>query len=117
MGYVVTYGDTHSSDVFTHGRIIDYIRTDFPLEVNNLTWSLDTSATMYKSEPLRINHKGEFKFKLQLSGTLYSVSNGGYIDISLWRKNTLGFTGGFSGPETQMVCTVLRLSNNERFGC
>ena len=41
MGYVVTYSNTHSSNVFSNGRIIDYLTTNFPLEVNNKTWNLD----------------------------------------------------------------------------
>ena len=117
MGWVVTYSDTHSSNVFTHGRIIDYLTTNFPLEVNNKTWSLDPEPTMYISEPLRAGHKGELKFKLSFGSTLYNYNSGGYIDISLWRYNVMGMSGGFSGPTSNMVCTIKRLSNNERFGC
>ena len=117
MGWVVTYSDTHSSNVFSHGRTIDYLTTNFPLEVNNLTWSLDPEATMYQSEPLRAGHKGELKFKLRFGSTLYNYNSGGYIDISLWRYNTMGMSGGYSGPTSNMVCTIKKLSNNERFGC
>jgi hypothetical protein len=31
MGYLATYSDTHSSDVFQHGRTIDYLSTNFAL--------------------------------------------------------------------------------------
>ena len=39
-GFVVTYSNEHSSDVFTNGRIVDYLSTNFPLQVENKTWSL-----------------------------------------------------------------------------
>ena len=58
MGYIATFGDTHSSNVFDNGRSIDYLTTNFPLEINNKTWNLDIDATMYRSEPLRVSHKG-----------------------------------------------------------
>lgn len=117
MGWIATFGDTHSSNVFDNGRSIDYLTTNFPLEINNLTWSLDPEATMYRSEPLRAGHKGEFKFKLKFTSTLYSYNSGGYIDLSFWRKNTMGMSGGFNGPTSNMVCTIKKMSNNERFGC
>lgn len=31
MGFIVTYSNTHSSNVFANGRIIDYVTTNFPL--------------------------------------------------------------------------------------
>lgn len=117
MGYVATFGSTHSSNVFDHGRSIDFLRTDFPLEVNNITWNLDPDATLYRTQPLRVGHKGELTFKLKFSTTLSNYYSGGYIDISLWRYNTMGMTGGFSGPTSNMVCTITKMSNNERFGC
>ena len=72
---------------------------------------------MYRSEPLRVGHVGELKFKLHLPGTLSSITSAGYIDISLWTVSTMGVSGGFGGPLSKMVCTILKLSNNERFGC
>ena len=39
------------------------------------------------------------------------------MEVSFWRENTMGYTGGFSGPTSNMVCKVLRLSNSERYGC
>ena len=29
----------------------------------------------------------------------------------------MGNSGGFSGPDSNMICTVLKLSTKERFGC
>lgn len=57
-GFIVTYSDTHGTNVFANGRIVDYLSTNFPLEVNNKTWNLDIEPTMYRSEPLRAGHVG-----------------------------------------------------------
>ena len=39
-GYVITYTNEHTTNVFANGRIIDYLSTNFPLQVENKTWSL-----------------------------------------------------------------------------
>ena len=72
---------------------------------------------MYSSEPLRTGHKGELRFKLAFTSTLYSYNSGGYVDLNLWRKNTMGFSGGFNGPTSNLVCTIKQMSNNQIFGC
>ena len=117
MGWIVTYSDTHSSNVFDHGRIIDYGTFNFPLEVNNLTWSLDYEASMFKTEKLREGHVGEFRFKLKLASTLYNYNSGGYIDLNLWRYNERDLSGGFNGPTSNMVCTITKMSTKETYGC
>ena len=79
MGQILTYGDTHASNVRDNGRIIDYLSTNFPLEVRKDTWKLDSDVTMYSSEPLRAGHKGEFRFKLSFGTTLSNYNSGGYV--------------------------------------
>jgi hypothetical protein len=44
-------------------------------------------------------------------------NGGGYVDISLWAKNIFGAAGGFSGPTSNLVCKIVGIANNERFGC
>ncbi len=39
-GYVVTYTNEDATNVFANGRIIDYLSTSFPLQVENKTWNL-----------------------------------------------------------------------------
>jgi len=39
-GYVVTYSNEDATNVFANGRIIDYLSTNFPLQVENKTWNL-----------------------------------------------------------------------------
>lgn len=96
--------------------MIDYGSFNFPLSVSNLTWKLDPNPTMHRSQPLRVNHKGELKFKINLVSQLSKLSSG-YIDIATWKYNTMGAGGGFSGPTSKLVCKILRLDNNERYGC
>jgi hypothetical protein len=32
-GYIVTYATNHATNIFTNGRTIDYLTTNFPLQV------------------------------------------------------------------------------------
>lgn len=118
MGFVVTYSDTHASNVFSNGRIIDYLSTNFPLQVNNKTWNLDSRPSMYKSEPLRVNHQGELKFKLNLASTLNNInSSPGYIEITVGRYSFLSVTTGGFQATSNLVCSIVAASTAERFGC
>lgn len=58
MGYICTYSNQDSTSAFLNARTIDYLTTNFPLPVQNLTWNIDTSLTMTKTQPLRINYVG-----------------------------------------------------------
>jgi hypothetical protein len=58
MGYVVTYSTQHSTNVFTNGKTIDYLSTNFPLAVQNLTWNVDTYMSMMQTKPLRAGYVG-----------------------------------------------------------
>ena len=90
----MTYSDTHSN-ALDDGRIIGIGRFNFPLQVNNLTWSLDYEASMDKTEKLREGHAGEFRFKLKLASTLSNYNSRGCIDLNLWSYNAMHMTGGF----------------------
>jgi hypothetical protein len=39
-GYVVTYTNDNPTNIFTNGRIIDYLSTSYALQVENKTWNL-----------------------------------------------------------------------------
>ncbi len=57
-GYIATYSNTDSTSVFNNGRTIDYLSVNFPLAVENKTWSLNTESTFMKSEALRVGYVG-----------------------------------------------------------
>ena len=69
MGYVCTYSNQDSTNVFTTGKTIDYLRTNFPLAVQNLTWSVDSDLAKLSTAPLRVNHVGELKFYVNFDTT------------------------------------------------
>jgi hypothetical protein len=43
MGYVCTYSNQDASNTFTTAKTIDYLSTNFPLAIQNLTWNVDTT--------------------------------------------------------------------------
>lgn len=58
MGYVCTYSSQHATNTFANGKTIDYLQTNFPIQVQNLTWSLDSQFSMLKTAPLRVGYTG-----------------------------------------------------------
>jgi hypothetical protein len=107
-GFIVTYTDNHASNVFTNGKIIGYLSTSFPLQVENKTWSLVEETSLTRSEPLRINHIGKFEFKLQMQDHIRQIDTfyTGYIDVNFWRTTILGDSGGFGMPSGSSVCSL-----------
>lgn len=76
MGYICTYSTQHATNVFVNGKTIDYLQTNFPIQVQNLTWSLDSQFSMLKTAPLRVGYTGELKFYLNLDSTFQCSSFG-----------------------------------------
>lgn len=58
MGYVCTYSNQHATNAFVNAKTISYLSTNFPFPVQNLTWNVDPTMTMLKTQPLRINYVG-----------------------------------------------------------
>jgi hypothetical protein len=108
-GFIVTYTDNHASNVFTNGKIIDYLTTSFPLQVENKTWNLVEETSLTRSEPLRVNHIGKFEFKLQMQDFIRQIDTfyTGFIDVNFWRTTILGDSGGFGMPSGSSVCSLM----------
>lgn len=68
MGYVCTYSNQNSS-AFANAMTIDYVYTNYPMLVQNTTWSVDSSLAMLQTAPLRTGHVGDIKFYLNLDST------------------------------------------------
>lgn len=117
MGYVCTYSNQDVTSAFNNAKTIDYLTTNFPLAVQNLTWSLDTTMPMLKTQPLRVNYVGEFKFVLNFASTFSSSTGGGYIYVNLWYQSTATNGGGFNGPSTNLVCTIFDPLTKYKYGC
>jgi hypothetical protein len=118
-GYIVTYTNEHASNVFANGRIIDYLSTSFPLQVENKTWNLVEETSLVRSEPLRVSHIGKFEFKLQMQDYIRQLDNSytGYIDVNFWRYTILGDSGGFSMPSGSSICMIAHETTREKFAC
>jgi hypothetical protein len=107
MGYVCTYSNQDGTSNFNNAKTIDYLSTNFPLPVQNLTWNVDTKMAMLKAQPLRVNYVGELKFLLNLAAIFYSASSSaGVMYINLWYYSITGAAGGFNGPSSNLVCTI-----------
>jgi len=76
MGYICTYSNQDSTNTFTTAKTIDYLSTNFPLAIQNLTWSVDPELTKLSTAPLRVNHVGELKFYVNLDTTFTCSSFG-----------------------------------------
>jgi hypothetical protein len=117
MGYVATYSNQDVTSAFLNAKTIDYLSTNFPFPVQNLTWNVDTSMAMLKAQPLRIGYVGPLTFILKLASSLNSYTNGGYIRVNLWYYNTVGNGGGFNGPSSNLVCTIFDPATGYKYGC
>ena len=58
MGFICTYSNQDATSNFLNSRTIDYITTDFPMSVQNLTWNIDPTMTMLQTKPLRTGYVG-----------------------------------------------------------
>jgi len=105
-GYICTYSNQDSSNTFANARTIDYLSTNFPMSVSNLTWNLDTTLSMYI---------------LNLHSLFYAYTSGGYIDLILWYRNVMysvtSGVGGFNGPSSNLVCTIFNPQTGYKYGC
>ena len=121
MGYVVTYSNQDSSNTFNNAKTIDYLFTNFPLQVQNQTWNLDTSFNMLQSAPLRTGHVGELKFYINFDSTFQcynmGAGNSGEIYINLHRNSITGYSGGFPAPPSNLICTIYNPQTALKYGC
>jgi len=121
MGYVCTYSNQDSSNTFTTAKTIDYLRTNFPMAVQNLTWNVDTSLAKISTAPLRVNYVGELKFFINLDSTFtcssFGNGNCGNIYVNLDRLSITGSSGGFGAPPSNLVCTIFNPATGLKYGC
>jgi hypothetical protein len=121
MGYVCTYSNQDSTSAFNNAKTIDYISTNFPLAVQNLTWNVNTNMAMLKTGPLRTGYVGDIRFILNLDSTFQCTSftqgNCGYIYINLHTTSSAGNAGGFGVPPSTIVCTIYNPVTLYKYGC
>jgi hypothetical protein len=114
-GEIISYNNTHPTDIRTNGFIIDfYSNGNFGIYVNNAQGhNTDSEITIEETLPLRINYVGPLRFKFQLASDLIGP-NQGVITVRLPGVSTLGQSGGFLYANTKKhVCQIVEISTYE----
>ena len=118
MGYICTYSNQDNTNAFTTAKTIDYIYTNYPMLVQNYTWSADSNFAMQQTVPLRVNYVGEMKFILNLDSIFYGSSfTDGIIYLHLYRVSITGASGGFGGPFSGLICSIVDPITLFKYGC
>ena len=118
-GEVITYNNTHPTDIRTNGFIIDYHSdSNFELYVQNYAaWNTDSEITLEETLPLRVGHSGPLQFKFRL-GSNFPGPNGGKIKVKLPKRSVYEETGGFSyNSAKKIVCQLKNILTHEEYGC
>lgn len=108
-GEIISYNNTHPTDIRTNGFIIDfYSNSNFGIYVNNYqAHNTDSEITLEETLPLRINYVGALRFKFQLGSDLIGP-NLGVITVRLPGVSTLGQSGGFTYTSSKKhVCQIV----------
>lgn len=118
-GYIMTYNNTHPTDIFTNGFIIDYYYdTTFFLSINNdAAQNVDSAITLEETLPLRTGYTGPLRFKFKLSSAL-NGPNAGKITVRVPSISTLKVAGGFVyNSANKYVCQIVEISTFQETGC
>jgi hypothetical protein len=118
-GEIITYNNTHPSDIHYNGFIIDYYyHSNFMINVSNAnSLNVDHEITMDETLPLRAGYKGPLRFKFQLSSAL-NGPNAGKITVRIPEKSTMAVAGGFSLNYTSKhVCQIVDMLSYIETGC
>lgn len=107
---IITYSDTHSSDLYSNGRTIDSFAGSFLLSdlSDAPTWSTVPSTFRVSSEALRVGLKNELKTRVRLATSIQgeTTGNGGYVSFYLYYTRLDGSnSGGFVAPSVP-TCTI-----------
>jgi hypothetical protein len=72
---------------------------------------------MLQTGPVKINYVGDLTFLLNLAFIFYASTSGGAININLWYTSVLGNSGGFYGPNNNLVCIIINPLTLYKYGC
>lgn len=112
-GEIITYNNTHSTDIRTNGYIIDYVNDgNFDVQiVNSNSWNVDSEITVWETLPLRVGYIGPLQFKFQLASNLIGPRTG-RINVVVNKRSTINLLTGFSFVNKKYVCKIVQISNN-----
>ena len=108
-GYILTYNNTHPTDIFNNGFIVDYHYTStFYISLTNApSMNFNSEITLEETLPLRIGYVGPLRFKFSLTSELLGP-NQGQIAVRVPGKSTLDIAGGFGyNMTTKHVCQIM----------
>lgn len=118
-GEIISFNNTHASNIRANGFIIDYFYSStFGINVNNAqSQNVDSQIIMEETLPLRVNYVGPLRFKFQLASS-FTGPNAGLITVRLPQVSTMGVAGGFTYASSKKhVCQIVQISNYEETGC
>ena len=114
-GEIITYADSDLVDIYTNGSRIDYILTDFGLEViDSLAFDANEHVFMTQRAPVRAGYVGEFRAVLK---SALSIATTDFIYLRMAMRNMKGNLGGFALSARPLICEFIRMDTNEQIGC
>jgi hypothetical protein len=117
-GEIITFNNTHATNIRSSGFIIDYWTGTFGPYTNNApSQNMDGQIMMEETLPLRTNYVGPLRFKFTLASNL-NGPNAGVITVRLPQVSTLNLAGGFSYVSSKKhVCQIIQVATFEETGC
>ena len=111
-GEVITFNNTHPTNIRTSGFIIDYYYSgSFGLNINNApSQNVEGQLLFEETLPLRVSYVGPLRFKFSLASNL-NGPNAGVITVRIPGLSTIGQSGGFGYVSAKKhVCQIMQIS-------
>ena len=115
LGEIISYSDSHPSNIYANGSRIDYIKKDFGLVVQNTSaMNINPDVFMTQRSVIRQGYVGEFRLVFTPK---YELDATDYLEISMCKKDIKGNAGGFTLTPRPKVCEFIQLKGEVRIGC
>jgi hypothetical protein len=111
-GEVITFNNTHPTNIRTNGFIIDYYYSgSFGLNINNAqSQNVEGQLLFEETLPLRVSYVGPLRFKFSLASNL-NGPNAGVVTVRIPGLSTIGQSGGFGYASAKKhVCQIMQIS-------
>ena len=120
-GEVITYNDTHATNIRANGFIIDYnYHSTFGIQTyDEESHNVDTEITLEETLPLRAvtAYRGPLQFKFKL-GSSFLGPNSSKMRVRVPKRSVYDKIGGFSYESAKKhVCKLSDILTHEEYGC
>lgn len=118
-GEIITYNNTHPTNIRANGFIIDYYTNgNFEISVANLNSNnVDTEIGLEETLPLRTSYVGPLQFKFRL-GVALPGPNQGKIRVRIPKRSVYNQLGGFNYDNSKKhVCQIKDILSHLEYGC